>query len=819
MLGLVTLENFKFSFNQVLDQRSKQILGADFSVSARRQLKGDEINYLESNLPKATKVANTTALFSMVAGTGYSRLVYLRAIEYGFPFFGHLKLREKGLYPKNVPFDSFLKPNSVWVYPELLIQLNSKVGDTLKIGNKNFIIDDVIDEDTQQTFQMGSIASRIYLSQEGIKRTELIQKGSTVWYGNYYQFTDGLDLEKLQETTRENLPDAGLWITSPKKAGQQVGRVLNYLNDFLGLVSLVALFLASVGLFYLFRSYLKIKRKDFAILNSLGMVWNDIFKLSLWHLAILGFSGSVLGLLISYALIPLTNYLVSFYLPFQLPFQINASSLIIAFGVGTVGNILLGLPLLFSQHENPIDLFQEEFTKTSKEQMKGWMWFLPWVIFYFLLAIYISNSIIIASLFLGLFLGIGILIYPLGLYLLGKISNLTSPKLYLSLAVKNMARFRFSTLSIFISLTLGAMLLTLIPQLHNNLEDELQTPSDGKAPSFFLFDIQEEQVSKLKAYLSSKDVELLGVSPMVQARIQDINGKEFKISTTGRPLTREEEREQRSRNRSINLTYRKGLSDTEELVEGTPFSGRYGGNGDEVAEISVERRYAKRLNLGLGDVLTFDVLGLLVKGKVVNIRRVRWTSFLPNFFIVFQPGVLEEAPKTFLAAIPQLNLDQRTLLPMDMFKDFPNVSMVDLTRVIKRVLLLIKQMGWALRIMAILSLLVGLLVIYSLVGHQVLDRRKDIVLLKMLGISFSDLNKTILLEFFILGFGASLMGISLGLGVSYIVSMLFFDSLWSFRPLLPLGLLVTVTGLSLLVSYLATFRVLRSRVGEWLYQN
>ena len=88
--------------------------------------------------------------------------------------------------------------------------------------------------------------------------------------------------------------------------------------------------------------------------------------------------------------------------------------------------------------------------------------------------------------------------------------------------------------------------------------------------------------------------------------------------------------------------------------------------------------------------------GVPVEGEVVSLREVRWNSFQPNFFVVFQPGVLEDAPAVYLASVPQLPAEQRDALQASLQVAFPNVSSIDVTRAVQRMLGLIDQLQWAL---------------------------------------------------------------------------------------------------------------------------
>ena len=97
---------------------------------------------------------------------------------------------------------------------------------------------------------------------------------------------------------------------------------------------------------------------------------------------------------------------------------------------------------------------------------------------------------------------------------------------------------------------------------------------------------------------------------------------------------RESQQATRMRNRTINLSYRDGTIDGEEIIEGRTGK-RFDYENDQYAEITIEQRYAKRIGVKIGDMMVFDVLGIEQMGKIVGIRKVRWQAFNPNFFIVF----------------------------------------------------------------------------------------------------------------------------------------------------------------------------------------
>ena len=190
----------------------------------------------------------------------------------------------------------------------------------------------------------------------------------------------------------------------------------------------------------------------------------------------------------------------------------------------------------------------------------------------------------------------------------------------------------------------------------------------------------------MQSLLESEGTPLGNVTPWVRGKIKTLKGLPYQ-----RSLRREEEMnnpdEQRRnafRNRSFNLSYREHLLESEQLLAGRPFSGRYEPTTGKPAEISVEHKYAQALGLNLGDRMSIEVSGILIEAEVVNLRRVRWTSFQPNFFVQMQPGVLDRAPKTFLGTLHHLSQEKKVQIQDQLVRKFPTVSILDVERTGKK---------------------------------------------------------------------------------------------------------------------------------------
>ena len=820
LAGFIALDSFKESLDNHLGQNSKAILGADIALTSYLPFEEKTLDALEAKFPQNTLSTRKTSLFTMVATEDQTRLVQITGIEKEFPFYGKMVLKNNGVVESKNVEQSLALSGEAWVYPELLFMLGLKLGGSLKIGEKKFRIADTVLDDPSSSFSSFGLAPRVYLAYSQMQETALLSKKSRISYQRLYRLPDGTDLSGLVVKLQNKInsfegSDSKIRILTHKRAGNNLGRLLGYLNDYLGLVAMIAVFLAGIGAAYLFRNYLVHRFREISILMSLGATRQQTYRMVLWQLGLLGTGAALIAIIISLAILPLLPLLLKQFLPNGFETQLSLGSLLFALVLGGVGSLVFCLPVLSRiRTVQPLQLFhknigQQDATPVLWRQALS---YLPLLFLSWSLSVWQSHSLIVGSAFVGMLLASILFLGSIAwlvLFLAGKLSQ-TSGSTMKRLAFRNLQRNRTGAISCFLALALGTLLINLIPQIYQGLQEEVSRPDDFRIPSLFLFDIQPEQMEPLQKTLSAEKVNLNYLSPIVRARLEKVNGNKFDANSKEVSLTREQERQQNFRRHNLNLSYRTQLSDSEQIVEGRPLTTNFDLDSGKPAEISLEVRYAERMGFKLGDLLTFNVQEVLVEAIVINLRRVQWNSFQPNFFILFQPGVLEDAPGTFVGSIGGLVASRRMNVQNLIVSDYPNVSVIDVTRMVGRVLKISDQMVLALRMMAYLSILAGLVVVFSIARHEVEGRLWELNLLKVLGARFSDIQKMIQIEFAVLGIFAGLFGVAVSLIMSYGISWWFFENLWKWTWQTSLGSIIGVTALSVGVAWLATQRTLRS---------
>jgi putative ABC transport system permease protein len=811
-LGLSGIHLVSQEVRSKLASRANELLTSDFAVSARRQLSLEEKASLESIMGKIpNKTYQIYDVYSMVThlNSGQTRLVEIRATEGDFPFYGEIRLAEGSFNP-----DKFL------ISQDLSDLWFIGIGDELQIGEIKVRVEGIVTEDSSLGLRGFSLAPRLYLPMKNLQESGLLKEGSTGSFARHFKLNlDESALKELKSKIYDLIPDTGVKVVLPEDSSEQTGRVIGIISNFMSLAALIGLILSLVGVFYLYQSHLLARLKDLCLLNLHGLskgaiVLGIVGQFSLIFLLVFGLLALIISLAysvlqpsISGALgINLGDRLDLISFTKQLPFLYGLSFAIL-------------VPLLFGLMRTQMGLMLKA-AKISMGQFRFYD-FLPFLITLWLFSCYLSNSWKIGNIF---FLGLMIIFFVSTLFVrflqftLRKIigsRGLLLPTLEAGIALRNLTRSGHKLTLSFLSLAMGATLISLILQLDLMIQKEFLI--DDKKPGLFIFDIQDDQIDALVDFAEKKNTPLAAITPMIRARLEKVNGQKYvrKKSSLGFRDNRNDDEENRARNTGVNLTYRQDLSPAEKIVAGQPFPGGLHPS-ERKAFISIEKRWSERMGIDLGDEVVFDIQGVEIEGTIHNIREVKWTSFYPNFFINVEPGFIDEAPKTYLAVLPAGFRDVKKDFQREAVGQFPNISFIDVEELVTKLSLLFEKSRQAIEFISMLSLGVGLVILYGLSHDQVYRRYYDLALMKTLGLSSDRLRLQLVIEFGLLFFSA----LGLGLGLGWLIAQLIgkevfklgFSIDWM-RLLIP-GLSLTILCLATIL--LTSWRTVRARPRELL---
>ncbi len=811
-MGLMGISIVSDQVQSKLNSHAKELLTSDLVVAARRDLFPEEKKELEAIVEKSPyETYKVVDIYSMITFLKDSqvRLVEIRSIQKGFPFYGEITLKTGKFHS-----DGF------FISKDLAELWEVAVGDEFQIGSLKMKVDGVVQQDSSQGLRGFSLAPRVYLPLKKIEESGLLKEGATGSFAYHYHFLNSeTNVNELKSAILKKIKDNAVRVTLPEESSEQTGRVLGYLTDFMGLAALIGLVLSLVGIFYLYQSHLASRLKDLCLLNLYGLSKFEILRGILLQFSFIFLLVFIFEFLI---LTPIYEHfapLLGEQIGLELSSTVNIKPLLIQLPFLFFFAVAILVPLFMGLMRTPMGL-QLKASKISLGRFRFYD-FTPFMFLLWGYACYLSHSYKIGSIFFGALVLVFVLstslVKSLQFFLKKIIYNkgLLNPTLESGIALRNFARSGHKLTLSFLSLAMGATLISLILQLDRMIQNEFTL--DESKPALFLFDIQEDQMDPLLDFAKKQGIPLEGITPMIRARMEKVNGEAFKRAeeNSSTVRTREDEVESRFRNRGLNLTYRRHLSKGETLVEGEPFP-EVTESLDRPAWISLEKRFAQRLNLKIGDKVSFDVQGIEIDGIVRNFREVKWTSFYPNFFVNVEPGFIDEAPKTYLSVFPATSKEAKRKFQRDAVTVFPNISMIDVEEITNKLSTLFTKSRQAIEIISYLSLGVGLVILYGLSHDQVYRRYYDLALMKSLGVSAGKLRNELLLEFGTLFFLSMGLGLFLGWAGALVIGREVFklsisiDWMRIFVPFFSLSILCLATIL------LSSWKALRGKPRELL---
>lgn len=772
IFSITFLQFFKSSVETSLESKARTLLGADLVINSRFPISEGQEKKILKFLPELKSYVRSVSTVSMVSTNERSRLMEVIELQKNLPFYGGLTFEDNSKFPIET---ELLKENEIWLHQDASKLLAINIGDSIKLSNQNFIVKKIVVTDSQKSTNFSGFMPRVYISPSGMARSKLIQFGSTARYKMNILLNSQLSndaLEKLENNLEDKI-DRSLRVLSPNDGRDRLIRVLGFMTNFLSLVSLVSFFLGLVGLIYLYTGFLKKHKTDMRVLNDVGLKKKDLCITYLLHLMGLITAASVLVFGMVTVLGPSLEPIVRKYIDLSFEFNLDYSFFLKSFGTLILLSISIGIPLILPS----IDF--------SNQNKRYFHYFIPFILFLLFISHIVTPMKYVGVLFaITIFILIGIL-FTIGSQVLKRIDfSGHFQDLSKSLAFKNIVREKKTSLTLFSAILLCVSLFSLIPQVGSSLNKALKLSAVDK-PRFFVIDAQKEQIPKLRKQVELAGAELKNVSPMVRGRIIKVNDIDFREHSNKKKAEESDEAEETDRdelkNRAVNLSYRSKLKVSEKIIEGVDFSGKYNSEDFSVpVEVSVEKRYSKRRGIELGDLLTFDILGLNIPAKVVNIRTVKWTDFVPNFFLILQDGAINDAPNTILATISYGDYDAEKFL-LELSNSFPSLTIVDVKNLFDEFSKMVTIITSITDRMSLFSISIGLIMCFIIIQYQMNLQKNNILRLKMIGIDNSTIKKSLIVEYGSIVTLASFCGILLGSIGSYFVSYFLFESYWEFR--------------------------------------
>jgi putative ABC transport system permease protein len=565
-------------------------------------------------------------------------------------------------------------------------------------------------------------------------------------------------------------------VRSFRYSQDRLSESLSRVEDYLSLIGLVILVLGGIGISSVTRVFIQQKMKTIAILKCLGGSNARVLGAYLAQVLTLGLFGSLLGLLlarIAAALLP--KYLAG-RIPFNVEFGLTWQASIQGFGIGLLIALLFSLvPLLEIRQIKPIIVLRS-LTSPNKTRF-DWVRLMAGVLVLgglLALTVWQAGSFKIGGIFLGGLAAMTIVLNFAATALMKFLRGLRHvPSFVLRQGVNSLYRPGNQTRIIVLAVGLGVFFIVAVRLLQLNLREEFSLDLNAVRADLYLIDIQKDQRQGVEEIITKYTGKQPQIIPTVRARIAGINTGEVNP-----------ERLRPNENRGLLgreyiLTYRNNLEDYEKILAGRFWDQTPGTE----PEISIEELLHDELGLGIGDTMTFDVLGRKIRARISSIRRVDWRNARTGFLVVFRPGAIDDAPTMFISAIkgPAPGA-QRSQLQREIVDRFPNVSAIDVFDIIEIARGIVQNISLAVSFVGGFVFLSGLLILIGSIAMTKFHRLYESAILKTLGAKKKLIVYTLLVEYGALGLLAGLLGSLAAIALTWAISEYALKITWQMIP-------------------------------------
>ncbi len=802
--AVVSVAALSDAVDQSIRSEARKLLAADLTVSGYRPLP-DGLEALAAAPPRrATRVKE---LASMVAGPGRgarpgrSQLAELKVIDGHYPFYGEL------VSDPPQPLAELLSERQVVVAPDLLERLAIDIGGELRIGGQPFQVTGVVLSEPDRVAGPFTLGPRVFLSAAGLERAGLEQLGSRILHRLLIQVPPDADpraVEALATEIRESLVDLpGYRVETHADAQPGLRQGVRRVERFLGLVALLSLLLGGVGAAQTTRSWLASRLDAIAILRCLGLRSGELLTLYLGHAVLLGLAGSLAGALLGLAAQSLAPRLIGDLLPVPTLSLWQPGALARGLGLG-IGMALLfsAAPLMAVRRVPPLRVLRRE---VEPPRPSRWATSLSGAVL--VAGIWLSAAVQADSLRWGAQFTAGLLAATAVLAALSTLlvrslalARVAGPT-WLRHGLASLARPGAATVGAIVALGIGVLLILGLYLVDRRLDEELLASVPEGAPTAFLIDIQTDQWPGVEALLIQEGATGTESVPVVTARLTAIGGRPVKELAA-------ESAENRSRRwaltREQRLTYLNRLPEDNRVVEGSLWS------DPDRPEVSVEQNFAADLGVGLGTRLLFDLQGVPLELVATSLRSVEWRSFGLNFFLVVEPGVLDEAPQ-YRVATTRLGAGGEQRVQDRLAADFPNVTLLKIRDFLDRIAAVLKRLATGVRFLGGFTVVAGLIILAGAVSAASVRRGREIALLKTLGMTRRGVAAMLATEYALTGVVAGLVGAAGGNLLAWSVLTRGLEMGWRFEPaILALAVAASVL-LTALTGVAASWPALRRR--------
>lgn len=710
------------------------------------------------------EVARIAEMRTMARVGDQRQLAALKAVDAAYPHFGGLAFA-----PAVPRAELFAEKDGVFgaaVERAFTDATGLEIGDRFQLNRTTFEVRAVVTEEADRGVGLMTLGPRVMIDHAGLAATGLTAPGALATWRYRIALPDGGDADAAKAALQSEFGDPGWRLITSAEAAPTLRRMIDRLGLFLTLASLAALLVGGVGAANAVKAYMDGRARAVAILKCLGAPAHIIFRAYLMQIGVIAGVATLLGLVLGGLAPVLLAGTLGDILGVRLAASVAVWPMALAAAFGMLTAFVFALwPLAAAERLPAARLIGGAalgIAGIAPRAKRIWLLAAAGAALAALVVATAADKMVAAGFVFGaaaatlLFLGAALLL----IWLARRAPRLGGP--LWRLAVSGLSRPGAPTLAIALSLGLGLAALTATTLTEAAFRNQLDTTLAEKAPTFFFVDIQPAQRAPFADILAGiPGVTMEAATPMLRARIVKIAGvpvAEAKVHEDVAWATRNER----------GLTYAAAPPENAVLTAGDWWPTDYAGP----PLISFDAGIAAGFGVGVGDTLTFNLLGREVTATIASLRQVDYGTMSMNFSTIFDPASLRAAPHTVLATA-SAPPEQETAVTRQVTDAFPNVTVVRVADAVDLARGMLNRIGGALAAVAGVAVVAGGLTLAGAVAASQRRRAHEAVLLKTAGATRGQIVLAQAIEFGLIGVMTAVLAVGVGgLGAWAIVSFL-----------------------------------------------
>ncbi|HEY1803551.1 MAG TPA: FtsX-like permease family protein [Terracidiphilus sp.] len=766
--ALVGVRGLSDSFRGTLNSEARSLLAGDLSARLLRAPTPEEMGKIAAieaqsgGRVRSTWVTETVSMVS-VPTAQTPLLVSLKAVDPAeYPFYGTAELDPA------MPLERALQGNSAVVADEFLVRLNAHVGDTLRLGGKDFRITAVLKQEPDRITAGMGLGPRVMISNAALAETGLMAPGSRASQRLLVKLSEqppkGVsasgETAAIRTQLETALPDAQ--VMDYREGNPALTRGLDNATSILSLICLVAMVLGAIGVAMAMHAHLEQRMDMLAILKAIGADSADLLRIFLLQTLGLGLAGGLLGVVAGIAVMAGLPAAFGKLLPVHVLLEFPWRSALAGLGTGLLTTLLFCLPPLLDVRAVRPVLVLRRLVEQGAPGIAGWImrWWARRLQVAIAIAVIgglagiawaLSDSPKVGAWFAILFtVTLVVLLILAGVTLVSLRFLLNRTRLHLPSSLRqglaNLYRPGNQSTAVLAALGTGVMLILAVYLMQKDLLLDLRLTASPKLPNVFLVDMRSDEVDGVKAFFSHQPgvSQQLSLIPVVIGRFVSINGQPVEqMKGQHYPIRMLE---------SAELTWADTPPDGDKVTAGAWWK-----SGSAV-QIAVADTVAQRLHVNVGSTVELDSGGTTRTLAVSAIFRADGQNLGARVPFVLPSGLISDQPSTWYGGV---HIDPRQVPAMErvFFAAYPTITVINIADVLERVEDVVDQITFVIRLLAGFSILAGLTILASSIASTRFRRVQEAVILKTLGATRMRIVRTFSVEFSVLGLLAGAVGV------------------------------------------------------------